>query len=512
MRTDIPGFRIETLRAMCYEIKGDYPAKEACLRRLLQNDSVRNNAERKLSATVMLAGVLDRENRYSEGIEACRQAIDLARRLGRKKDEAEMLSTMARISAGMKNDADADRYFRQAVAILQETKDVRDMAFLSTIYGEMMTFLIYTDRPKEALETARKRESLIGRMSKMPGPPPGYIDQQYGFLYAKMALLLANQGQAKEATAIYRKYKALDFARSYTGRSYIVPYLLAAKRYSEALDNNSDCLREYLGDTISYDYLAMLQNQAAAYRGTGKYQLADAYMQRCYTVQDSISRREADGKASENAAKFNAEEKERQLADKAAAEKRKNTIRIIGSLAAVALLLLFLLILFRYRRRAKQECGDHTQISDKPTAPTDSEDMKKNEATAETDKDYLAFRQMEAMIVEKELFLNPRLGREDIVKATGIGRNTIAPIIRKCSGCVNLNDYINRLRLEHAVKLMKSNRLYTIDSIAESSGFNSRSTFYRAFQNVFGMSPLQYLEIQKKENAVSDNRQNPPEQ
>lgn len=169
-----------------------------------------------------------------------------------------MLSTMARISAGMKNDADADRYFRQAVAILQETKDVRDMAFLSTIYGEMMTFLIDTDRPKEALETARKRESLIGRMSKMPGPPPGYIDQQYGFLYAKMALLLANQGQAKEATAIYRKYKALDFARSYTGRSYIVPYLLAAKRYSEALDNNSDCLREYPGDTISYDYLAML--------------------------------------------------------------------------------------------------------------------------------------------------------------------------------------------------------------------------------------------------------------
>lgn len=511
VRTDIPGFRIETLRAMCYEIKGDYPAKEACLRRLLQNDSVRNNDGRKLSATVMLAGVLDRENRYSEGIEACRQAIDLARRLGRKKEEAEMLSTMARICAGMKNDADADKYFRRAVAILQTTKDVRDMAFLSTIYGEMMTFLIGTDRPKEALEIARRRETLIGRMSKMPGPPPGYIDQQYGFLYAKMALLLANQGQAKEAAAIYRKYQALDFARSYTGRSYIVPYLLAAKRYSEALENNSDCLREYPGDTISYDYLTMLQNQAAAYRGTGKYQLADAYMQRCYTVQDSITRREADGKASENAARFNAKEKERQIAEKAA-EKRKNKAILIGSLAATALLLLILLIIFRNRRRLRQECGDDAQISDKPTAPMDSEDMEKSEATAETDKDYQAFRQMEAMIVEKELFLNPRLGREDIVRATGIGRNAIAPIIRKYSGCVNLNDYINRLRLEHAVKLMKSNRLYTIDSIAESSGFNSRSTFYRAFQNVFGMSPLQYLELQKNENGDNGDRQIPSEQ
>lgn len=235
-------------------------------------------------------------------------------------------------------------------------------------------------------------------------------------------------------------------------------------------------------------------------------------MQRCYTVQDSITRRKADGKASENAAKFNAKEKERRLAEKAAAEKRRNTILVISALTAVALLLLILLIVLRNRRRSKQDCGGHALISDKPIATMNSEDIAKGEATAETDKDYLAFRQMEAMIVEKELFLNPRLGREDIVKATGIGRNTIAPIIRKCSGCVNLNDYINRLRLEHAVKLMKSNRLYTIDSIAESSGFNSRSTFYRAFQNVFGMSPLQYLEIQKKENADSDNRQNPPEQ
>ena len=42
-------FRIDLLRAMCYEIKHDLTAKEICVRRALQNDSIRLVPERKLS-------------------------------------------------------------------------------------------------------------------------------------------------------------------------------------------------------------------------------------------------------------------------------------------------------------------------------------------------------------------------------------------------------------------------------------------------------------------------------
>lgn len=106
--------------------------------------------------------------------------------------------------------------------------------------------------------------------------------------------------------------------------------------------------------------------------------------------------------------------------------------------------------------------------------------------------------------MENKLFLNPKLTRDDILAVVGIAKNSLVPILRKYAGCTNLNDYINRLRLEYAVKLIKSNKVYTIDFIAEASGFNSRSTFYRAFQNVFGMTPLQYLEIQKGESEEKE--------
>ena len=101
---------------------------------------------------------------------------------------------------------------------------------------------------------------------------------------------------------------------------------------------------------------------------------------------------------------------------------------------------------------------------------------------------------MENTIVENRLFLNSKISREDILRATGVGKNTLVPLIKKYAGSVNLNEYINRLRLEHAVRLLRDNRVYTVDYIAEASGFNSRSTFYRVFQNIYGMTPSQYLD------------------
>ena len=56
-------FRIDLLRAMCYEIKHDLTAKEICVRRALQNDSIRLVPERKLSSITMLANILERQNR-----------------------------------------------------------------------------------------------------------------------------------------------------------------------------------------------------------------------------------------------------------------------------------------------------------------------------------------------------------------------------------------------------------------------------------------------------------------
>lgn len=60
---------------------------------------------------------------------------------------------------------------------------------------------------------------------------------------------------------------------------------------------------------------------------------------------------------------------------------------------------------------------------------------------------------------------------------------------------LNFNDLINRYRINHMQKLMEepNAHMYTLEGLAQQSGFNSRSTFYRAFQKSTGKIPSAFL-------------------
>ena len=213
---------------------------------------------------------------------------------------------------------------------------------------------------------------------------------------------------------------------------------------------------------------------------------------------------------------FHSQEKELQLTEERAQSQRK-TILIISSLTLIVLLLFILWVLFRNLRITKKRNRIDAQRIDELLAQKEElrkayskqssgtpEEGEASEDDADMNEEYQTFLRMENVIVENQLFLDPTLNREEILKVTGIGKNVLVPLLKKYSGSANLNDYINRLRLEYAVRMMQANKGFTIDYIAEASGFNSRSTFYRAFQNVYGMTPSQYLETQQSLNEESE--------
>lgn len=69
----------------------------------------------------------------------------------------------------------------------------------------------------------------------------------------------------------------------------------------------------------------------------------------------------------------------------------------------------------------------------------------------------------------------------------------------------NYNQYVNRQRILYALSLLQEqltlndDKKKSISEIAFLSGFNSDSSFYRAFKDSFGLSPIQWL---KKEEAT----------
>lgn len=520
-------FRINILRGMIYEVKGMYTLKENYIRKALKEDSVRLVPQRKLQVLVQLAGTLDNQNKYEEGIRTVKEGIELARQLNNKNAESKFLFSMGRMHIGMSLFDTGLYYINQAIALLENTNDVREMAQLSTAYGEKTAYLINFKQLEKAIETTHHRADVIQRMSKLPGPPPAYIDQQYGFLYTKLAFLLQKTGRETEAAKAYQHFKATNFSESERGKEEAIPYLLEAHQYQTALEINQSSMNRFKGDTINYEYLIFLDRYAKAYRGLRDFQQADNYQQRLTAITDSIYVREKTNRAQELGTIFQLNEKEIQLYDaKVFAERR----RILFLAACTVGLLLAILLWNRqmnlrktrrhYYMAAKQiddllaqreelrkiyaeqennypPTDNNEKTVDEVVNPTeDSSTAQEAEDTVQEVADYALFMHMENSIMNQKLFLQPKFGRDELIRITHLNKNQLSKFIQRYAQA-NLSEYLNRLRVEYSVSLMKKSPMLSIDAIAEEAGFNSRSAFYAAFSKTFNMTPAQYKKTQE---------------
>lgn len=103
------------------------------------------------------------------------------------------------------------------------------------------------------------------------------------------------------------------------------------------------------------------------------------------------------------------------------------------------------------------------------------------------------FEQIQEVIEQEKLYLNPRLKLEDISEKTGIHKRKISQIINESQG-KNFSAFINDYRLkEVAGKLTHQDFAHlSILGIASECGFNSGGRFNTLFKKKFGVTPSEY--------------------
>lgn len=524
--SSIQPYEIDMLRAMCYEVAGEYVLKEKYTRQALASDSVQLVPSRKIRMLTALIETLVEQGKNEEAIRYGREAMDLARSLNNPGKEGDTFLSIGRVYRNMNRVDEALDLYRQGIKVMKESANVRVMASLSTAYGETMALLMDNNRLEEAVEIGKERETIIKRMSEMPGPPPGYIDQQYGFHYSKMACLLMLAGQEQEAETYYRKFTQTEFSKSPAHTGEIIPYLLEARRYADALKlNKADMVNfqeAYGSDTVNYVYWIIIDRFAQAYRGLRLYKEADAYQLRLTVLYDSIYSREQASRAHQYAVAFNLHEKDLQLAE-SRIQSQKRGFWLIGSCVVVLLLCMLVGVVYRnwritlrrnkiaakqidellaQREEARNACCPKTDsILIAQTEGTASEQTSaKLQETGEekvVSMDYERFLRMEYALVRDRLFLQPNFGRDELMNLGNINKNDLPRILRKYANADNVSTYLNRLRVEYAVKLMAEKPYLSFDAVAKEASFNSHSTFYRAFYKVYGMTPSQYMKAQE---------------
>ena len=89
-------------------------------------------------------------------------------------------------------------------------------------------------------------------------------------------------------------------------------------------------------------------------------------------------------------------------------------------------------------------------------------------------------QELDRLMQEKKTFLKNDLRLEQVTRELGTNRTYLLQALNEEKG-MTFKEYINRLRIEYAERLMKSNPSLTKNEIATMSGYNTLSSFYRNY-------------------------------
>ena len=485
-----------------------------------------------LKMTVYLAELSSIMSKYNESMHYALSGIMQAQKLKDREAEARLLFCIGENNWRLSLKDEAYNYFGRTIELLRGSKDMREMMLLSYYYGAEMGFLMTDSRIDEALALAYEREKLLKKLEKVPEVPEGYIDGQYSYLYANLAYISYLEKKYAQAEGYYQKYLAIKESHTPDGKMYSIPYLILSKQYETVIDNCKD-FKELLRtqrDTLNAQYLTILNKEVQAYLGLNRYKEAAEIRETIIAITDSINSTDRKNAALELNAMYGASEKEEYIAQQAFQLRIKNIS--LAFMVCIVLLTLFILWrLWRFNKTIKYKNRMLAKLINEKLADKEKRDQQSEEyeqfaisseieledrllekeqeeqcessdeddtevASGEKDENRQIFKELNRIVVQDRLYLSPELSREDLAQIVHLNNARFARMIKECTG-TNFNGYINELRIDYAIQLLKTHPHYTIRAIADEAGFNSAPILYSLFKKKTGMTPYEFKKAQE---------------
>jgi AraC-like DNA-binding protein len=97
------------------------------------------------------------------------------------------------------------------------------------------------------------------------------------------------------------------------------------------------------------------------------------------------------------------------------------------------------------------------------------------------------------LLIAEKPYLNSNLALDELAGMIKIHRNLLSKVINDHYK-MNFFNFINKYRIEEAAEMLKSDKFMhlSIEGIAQSVGFNSKSVFNPAFKKIMGITPSEY--------------------
>ncbi len=510
---------------------------------LMESDSVKENLEKREDVIDLLMNIYRVRGDQNEFLQWSLQKADICREKGdeveRLRIEAEIgftLTHLGRMEEGM---AKLDNCIQQLDkpgsvarmdAFIIASKRKINVLNEQELYAEIIPLAQHILDRLDHFEQHQGEYAMdsyrLRFLYTQPNERERYLDFSRAQTNGFMAIAYAIMGEDQKAHHHLALFDQSHYGHSFSARRMIIPAQVALGLFDGAMSTCQQMVDRMGADTINYDYSMILRYRAIDAYSKGQLDEAYGFMNRhaqlTKVLSDSLHR----SQAHDFAARYHDTEQQLKIQE---VENESRVKSIIA--AAIASLLIVTIIALLYFWRERKLIAHKNRVlvrminvnrwmalEDEATEDAIEDDERAGDAAVEqnmvTDnaeehpkednqeqkigdmKHNLKindemFNYLDYTIREERLYSNPYLQRQDICDRFGISRVTLNNLLSHYRNNASLPQYINSIRLEEAVKLLREYPDMSITAIAENVGF-SLANFRIQFIRNLGMTPMEY--------------------
>lgn len=445
---------------------------------------------------------------YEKALDADHHALQLAEQCKDSLLIAINLSNIAGYYSGQKESAKSLEYNLRALSFLQTSRDHKAIGYLLNNIGiwylENRNYALALQYFNRSIEHKKKARDFQGEVFSLNNIGDLYLKSRqpaYALPYLIRSVVLADsisdplsRGIAYSTLAMYYRTtgnprRALEYFQKSLALSKTV------RLKSEEMNN--------------------LKNVAETYEDLMNYPEALFYFQKYSALRDTLFEEQRQKAVAEMNAKYSASVKERKILSLEAQNHVKGALltrnrALIGSLTTLLLVIVVasVLTIYFYRQRLQA----YKKLVKKDMDSLEAETEQARSVIMQPDipgklHDRIAAGLADLMMNGKR-FLDPELTLADIARELNTNTSYLSRVINSRFSS-NFSQFVNEYRVLEARKMLIDSkyRNLTIEGIARSTGFNSKSAFNAAFKKITGVTPsiYQVSARQMQQGKLSDS-------
>lgn len=330
-------------------------------------------------------------------------------------------------------------------------------------------------------------------------------DSLCGTAYIDIARVQARLGNHAEGKKYYDRFLATQYSKTNDGLFHEVNYLNRDNQNEKALEKFM-LLEQRVDTADNYDYISAFLPRLRMLKVNILHDLG-RWQECCDAYKSYEEARHYWAKCSNYLKMLEAYERYGVGIEKAKSEdvNRVANVRayVIVALAVLVGLLIIMCVVLMHmqkviRRKNKVLAAnishqlDESKLEQTVEQPI-SEPEQKDYALNANEEDRRNVEQFIQEVTSRKLFCDEKFNRDELLDELNIMHRPFPHLFEAFTG-TSVQQFILNLRLEYAADLIRRKIEYTIEGIAQESGFSSRSTFYRNFSQKYGITPTEYRE------------------